>query len=231
MKTKFVAPIAVAIFALAISSGNPASAQSYNGSCGQPQSWAQRIGGWQQAAPGWQNSSGLGNIWSQVRGAVLPNSSSSYPYNVNANNYNGYGMTPVNYSANYPYQNNAFGNIDPNYLYQETDRLNREAQKIQNKLANRRLNPDQIMNLQNRLAQIDAQRVALNNTATTQLSGARQYLQNLLSSGSYIDPNQSYYAQDRLSQVNNLLSQLGGGTTGALGNTGVLASLRSLLGF
>lgn len=241
MKTKFVAPLAVAIVALAITSGTPASAQSFNDSCGQPLSWAQRIGnrfgfspansyGWQQAAPnGWQNSSTLGNLWSQVRGNVLP--SSSYPYN----NYGS--VTPANYyTGNNPYLNNlfgsnAYGSLDPNRLYDEMDRLNKEAQKIQNRLANRRLNANQVMELQNRLAQIDAQRAALNNVASTQLSGARDYLQGLLSNNSFSDPYQSYYAQDRVSQINNLLSQLGTGTGGALGSSGVLASLRSLLGF
>lgn len=236
MKTKFVAPLAVAIVALAITSGAPAFAQSFNDSCGQPLSWAQRIGnrfgfpsnnyGWQQAAPnGWQNSSTLGNLWSQVRGNVLPNS--SYPYG---------NVTPANYyTGNNPYLNNVYGsnygNIDPNRFYDEVDRLNKEAAKIQNRLATRRLSPDQVMKLQNRLAQIDAQRAALNNVASTQLSGARDYLQGLLANNSLNDPNQSYYAQDRLSQVNNLLSQLGTGSGGALGGTGVLSGLRSLLGF
>lgn len=238
MRIKSVTPIAVAIVALAVAAVTPAFAQSYNDSCGQPQSWAQRIGSgwmsplsgasnWQAQAPGWQQSnSTLGNLWNQVRGNISPNSGNyAYPY------LNGQ-TTASYYPGSYPYaNNNGYGNVDPDFLYRQTDRLNREAIKIQNKLNSRKLSAEQISRLQTRLAQIDAERAALNNTASTQLTGVRDYLQQMLSSGSLNNQNQAYYAQDRISQINGLLAQLGTGSSGVLGNSGLLGSLRSLLGF
>ena len=115
-----------------------------------------------------------------------------------------------------------------NGLFAQDQQLYSQQQRLQQRLAQGNLTPDQVTRLQNKLSSIQSREVGLNGQLTNRLTNEQTQLQSLLSSGT-LNPYQQTQIQNRLARLVAEQSNIASGTPFASG--GIWNGLRNSLGF
>ena len=136
------------------------------------------------------------------------------------NNNNNVGYNQNNWSGRNNYNRG-------NGLFAQDQNLYAKEQRLQQRLAQGNLTPDQAARLQNRLSSLQSQQVGLNGQLTSQLVNEQTRLQSLLSSGT-LNPYQQSQLQNRLTR---LQAEQNGIASGTPFTGGILNGLRSSFGF